>query len=171
MEFIDAKEKLLETWGALGDSWGINRTTAQIHALLFIAPKPLAMEDIMEELKISRGSTSTNLRILLDWGIIYKENKMGERKEYFVAEKDVYNLSRQIATERSKREIAPALQTLKEIVQIKKDGTAETREFIKQTQALLVITKDINALFNLLSTQEQGRLQRIILHWLGSKNT
>ncbi|WP_378186743.1 GbsR/MarR family transcriptional regulator [Aquimarina sp. W85] len=168
MDFTEAKEQLLQTWGVLGDSWGINKTTAQIHALLFISPKPLSMEEIMEQLKISRGSTSTNLKALINWGIIYKENQMGERKEYFIAEKDVYALARQIANERSKREIKPALATLNEISQIKKDGTSETREFIKQTQALLTITKDIDKLFNLIGTQEHTRIQKMLLQWLAN---
>ncbi|RZJ54238.1 MAG: ArsR family transcriptional regulator, partial [Flavobacterium sp.] len=68
MDFKEAKNKFIQTWGALGSQWGINKTMAQIHALLMVAPEPLSMEDIMEELQISRGNASMNLRALMDWG-------------------------------------------------------------------------------------------------------
>ena len=80
MEFKEAKQKFISTWGSLGTLWGINKAMAQIHALLFIAPEPLSMEEIMEELEISRGNASMNLRGLIDWGIVYKVTKPGERR-------------------------------------------------------------------------------------------
>ena len=102
MELQEAKQKFISTWGTLGTLWGINKAMAQIHALLFVSPKPLSMEDIMEALEISRGNASMNIRGLLDWGIVYKVNVAGERKEFFTSEKDVTELSRQIAKERSR---------------------------------------------------------------------
>jgi len=89
MKFDEAKDKFISTWGSLGSLWGINKAMAQIHALLLISPNPLSVDEIMSELKISRGNTSMNLRQLIDWGIVYKENKPGDRKEYFKSEKDV----------------------------------------------------------------------------------
>ena len=89
MEYQEAKEKFISTWGSLGTLWGINKAMAQIQALLFISTKPLSMEDIMEDLKISRGNTSMNLRQLIDWGIVTKVLVSGERKEFFTTEKDV----------------------------------------------------------------------------------
>ncbi|HBR53549.1 MAG TPA: transcriptional regulator, partial [Flavobacteriaceae bacterium] len=83
MEFKEAKEKFISTWGNLGSLWGINKAMAQIHALLFVSPAPLSMEDIMEALDISRGNASMNLRGLIDWGIVYKVNVAGEQGEYF----------------------------------------------------------------------------------------
>ena len=109
MEFREAKNKFIQTWGALGSQWGINKTMAQIQALLMISPDPLSMEDIMEELQISRGNASMNLRGLMDWGIVFKEYKQGERREYFTTEKDLDELAVKIARERSKREIKPVL--------------------------------------------------------------
>ena len=107
MSYEEAKEKFISTWGSLGSMWGINKAMAQIQALLFISTKPLSMEDIMSELKISRGNTSMNLRQLMDWGIVYKELIPGERREFFTTEKDVEELARHIAKERSRREINP----------------------------------------------------------------
>ena len=136
MEFIEAKNKFIQTWGALGSQWGIKKTMAQIHALLMIAPEQLSMEDIMEELQISRGNASMNLRSLMEWGIVYKEYKQGERREFFTAEKDLDELAIKIAQERSKREIKPALKVLKEVSAIKGIQSAETKHFIEQTTKL-----------------------------------
>ena len=136
MEYQEAKEKFITTWGSLGSLWGINKAMAQIHALLFISPEPLSMEDIMKELHISRGNTSMNLRQLIDWGIVYKSNVAGERKEFFESEKDVQELARTIAKERSRREIQPTLRVLKEVCSIEDDGTEKTKELIKKTKDL-----------------------------------
>lgn len=136
MEFREAKNKFIQTWGALGSQWGINKTMAQIHALLMVSHEAVSMEEIMEELKISRGNASMNLRALMDWGIVYKEYKAGERREFFSAEKDLDELAVKISRERSKREIKPALKILKEVSSINVDSTAEEKHFIDQTTKL-----------------------------------
>ena len=86
MKLVDVKLKYIQTWGSLASSWGINRTMAQVHALLLVATKPLSTEDIMKELQISRGNTNMNVRALIDWGIVQKESIVGERKEFFSAD-------------------------------------------------------------------------------------
>lgn len=121
MNYTEAKDKFIQTWGTLGSSWGINRTMAQIHALLMISSEPLSAEEVMEELKISRGNTNMNLRELMDWGLVYKELKTGERKEYFKAEKDIWKVAKQIIKERRRREIEPVLQVLEDLKKIKGD--------------------------------------------------
>ena len=109
---------------------------AQIHAFLMVSNDAISMEDIMEELQISRGNASMNLRALMDWGIVYKEYKAGERREYFTAEKDLDELAVKIAKERSKREIKPALKVLKEVSSIQGDTSDEANQFIDQTKKL-----------------------------------
>lgn len=136
MEFKEAKNKFVQSWGALGSQWGINKTMAQIHALLMISTEAVSMEEIMEELQISRGNASMNLRALMDWGIVYKEYKPGERKEFFIAEKDLDELAVKIAKERSKREIKPALKVLKEVSTIKTNQSEEEKHFVEQTGKL-----------------------------------
>ena len=137
MEFKEAKNKFVQTWGALGSQWGINKTMAQIHALLMVSAEPLSMEGIMDELQISRGNASMNLRALMDWGIVYKEFKQGERREFFIAEKDLDELAIKIAQERSKREIKPALKVLKEVsAGVNDDKSAEAKYFAQQTDQL-----------------------------------
>lgn len=102
MKYSEAKEKYIQAWGTLGSSWGVNRTMAQIHALLMVATAPLSAEEIMEELKISRGNANMNLRALMDWGLAEKVLISGERKEYFKADKDIMKISVQVAKERRK---------------------------------------------------------------------
>src|ERR1041384_8052223 len=105
MKYTEAKEELIQAWGNLGYSWGLNKTMAQIHALLMISPKPLSTEEIMDDLNISRGNANMNIRALLDWGIISRISIPGERKEYFKSEKDIWTLARQVVRERRKREL------------------------------------------------------------------
>ncbi|WP_299519401.1 MarR family transcriptional regulator [Winogradskyella sp.] len=163
MEYVEAKEKFISTWGSLGTLWGINKAMAQIQALLFISTKPLSMEDIMEELKISRGNTSMNLRQLINWGIVTKVLVSGERKEFFTTEKDVQELARTIAKERSRREIKPVIKVLEEVSSIKDDGTENTKELIKQTKALKDLTDDLDTLMNKLVNQKQNWLTKSVL--------
>lgn len=136
MKYKEAKEELIQAWGNLGYSWGLNKTMAQIHALLLISPKPLSTEDIMADLSISRGNANMNIRALLDWGIISRILVPGERKEYFKAEKDVWALSRQVVKERRKRELEPIMKVLNNINDLQSDGTEETKEMKKVVKDL-----------------------------------
>ncbi|MCB0560127.1 MAG: transcriptional regulator [Lewinellaceae bacterium] len=130
MTLKEGKERFIQSWGALGSSWGINRTMAQIHALLLIAPESLSAEEIMEELQISRGNANMNIRALIDWGLVYKELKPGERKEFFVAEKDMWEVVKNIIVQRKKRELEPMLRVLDEISSVDPESE-EAREFIE----------------------------------------
>jgi DNA-binding transcriptional regulator GbsR (MarR family) len=104
MKLTDAKAQFISSWGAFGTHWGINRTMAQIHALLLISPDPITQDDIMEQLSISRGNVNMNTRDLIDWGLVERVLIPGERKEFFVAEKDIWKVSTQIIKERKKRQ-------------------------------------------------------------------
>ncbi|HEX5003263.1 MAG TPA: MarR family transcriptional regulator [Bacteroidia bacterium] len=128
MELQQAREKFYQTWGTMGTNWGINRTMAQIHAFLLVSEEPVTTEEIMEELLISRGNANINIRTLIDWGLVQRELKAGERKEYFTAEKDMWTISRRIARERRKKELEPALQAIDELRSIK-DNTPEGKKF------------------------------------------
>ncbi len=163
MKYDEAKNKFISTWGSLGTLWGINKAMAQIHALLLISPEPLTMEDIMEQLQISRGNTSTNLRQLMDWGIVFKENKMGERKEYFTSEKDVQELARQIAKERSRRELKPTIKILKDVSNIEQDGTQKTEELIKQTKSLHEMAETLDIMMNKVIGQDHNWITKALV--------
>lgn len=166
MNYEEAKDKFISTWGSLGSLWGINKAMAQIQALLFISTKPLSMEDIMEELKISRGNTSMNLRQLMDWGIVTKELIPGERKEYFSTEKDVEELAKTIAKERSRREIKPVIKVLKDISSIDNDGSEKSKELIKQTKALHALTLNADNLINTLVSKDQNWVTKTLMKFL-----
>lgn len=166
MELKEAKEKFISSWGTLGSLWGINKAMAQIHALLFVSPKPLSMEDIMEELEISRGNASMNLRGLMDWGIVFKVNIPSERREFFTSEKDVTELSRQIVKERLRRELQPTIKVLKEISSIEDNGTLEAKEFIKQTRAMHDLADTADTMMHKLVNQEQNWITKTLVKFL-----
>ena len=166
MEYQEAKNKFVQTWGALGSQWGINKTMAQIHALLMVSYQPVSMEDIMEELQISRGNASMNLRALMDWGIVYKEYKAGERREFFTAEKDLDELAVKISRERSKREIKPALKVLKEVSSINANATAEERHFVDQTTKLYDFVLQADNVLDKITEYKDNWLAQLLVKFM-----
>jgi len=92
----EKKDKFVQSWGSIGSNWGINRTMAQIHALLLTSEKPMSAEDIKKGLQISVGNANMNIRALIDWGLVHKELIPGQRKEFFVAEKDMWEVVKRI---------------------------------------------------------------------------
>ena len=127
---IEARDSFVAQWGAIGGAWGINRTMAQIHALLLVSSQPLSTDEVMEELRISRGNANTNLRDLVGWGLVRSVIRKGERKEFFEAEKDVWKMFCIIARERKRREIAPAVEALDDCEKrTKKLTSAEAKDF------------------------------------------
>jgi len=145
MEFQEAKEKFIQSWGVLGTHWGINKTMAQIHALLLISPEVLSTEDIMQELKISRGNVNMNVRALMDWGIVTKSFKTGERREYFFADKDIWDVARKITEERTKRELLPVIAILNEVKDIQGEDK-EVKQFKKTVSDLASFTSSLNSI-------------------------
>ncbi len=133
MELEKAQEKFINAWGGLGSSWGINKTMAQIHALMLISSKPLTTDDIMDRLKISRGNANMNVRALIDWGLVEKISVTGERKEFFEAEKDIWEVARRVARERRKREIEPVRRLLEDFESVEGGDQEELETFKKVT--------------------------------------
>jgi DNA-binding transcriptional regulator GbsR (MarR family) len=166
MKYTAAKEELIQAWGNLGYSWGLNKTMAQIHALLMIAPKPLTTEDIMKELAISRGNANMNLRSLLDWRIISRISVAGERKEYFKAEKDIWLLARQVARERRKRELDPILKVLRDVNDLPQDGTEETKEMKKVVKELKVFAEKSDSLLDTFIRAEESWFWNVLTRLL-----
>lgn len=129
MKLSEAKKQFISSWGAFGTHWGINKTMAQIHALLMISAEPLTQEDMMEQLSISRGNVNMNIRDLINWGLVDRVIITGERKEYFTAEKDIWKVATQIIKERKKRELEPMLKLLDQLEEV--DGDKKDKN-IKQ---------------------------------------
>ncbi|MDO3423266.1 transcriptional regulator [Chryseobacterium sp. APV1] len=163
MQLSEAKEKYIQTWGTFATNWGINRTMAQVHALLLASGKALSTDEVMEQLEISRGNANMNLRALMDWGIVRKEFVKGDRKEYFVAEKDVWFLFKQITKERRKREIEPVISFLEELKNIEDKDSDEAKEFIRLMDDFSSVTGKINNIMDLAIKSDD--------HWLVGKIT
>jgi len=137
MELQEAKQSFIQTWGKLASEWGINRSMAQVHALLLISADPLPTEDIMADLQISRGNANMNLRELMTWDLINKVLKAGDRKEYFEAEKDIWEVAKRVAKERKRREIEPVLKVLTQISKVEGDANnKEIKAFTKTVTEL-----------------------------------
>ena len=142
----EAQDRFVAVWGQMGSAWGISRTMAEVHALLFIT---LCTDDIMERLQISRGNASMSMRALLDWGIVERVHRRGDRKEYFKAEGDVWAMFRAIVRERMKREVDPLRAQLYEI----RDQTGE-RAGRDPSADLLAHNKRLDELLRFFQTLE-----------------
>ena len=118
MNITEAKQKFIEQWGILATQWGINRTMAQVHALLLISDKNLSTDDIMAGLSISRGNANMNIRELMNWNLVRKVIAPGDRKEYFAAEKDIWKVAINIMEQRKKRELDPMVKLLDELSRV-----------------------------------------------------
>src|SRR5437016_7226939 len=133
----EAGDEFVSQWGVIGNAWGINRTMAQIHALLITTPNALSTDEIMAELKISRGNAHSNLRDLASWGLIRSVVRKGERKEFFEAEKNVWKMFCIIIRERRRRELRPAMGVLEECAERTRGmKSAEAVAFNRQIKSL-----------------------------------
>src|SRR5438067_13655355 len=133
----EARDEFVSQWGVIGSAWGVNRTMAQIHALLITAPSALSTDEVMAELKISRGNAHRNLRDLVSWGLVRSVVRKGERKEYFAAEKNVWKMFCIIIRERRRRELWVAMGALQECaVRTKGLKGPEAAAFNKQIKDL-----------------------------------
>ena len=131
MNLSSVQQKFVLHWGEMGTRWGINRTVAQIHALLYISPTPLNAEQIAETLNVARSNVSTSLKELQGWGIVRRVHVLGDQRDHFESMKDVWEMFRVVLDERKKREIDPTERLLREcIAEAEKDK--ETDEYTEQ---------------------------------------
>lgn len=155
---LQAQDRYIAAWGQMGAAWGISRTVAEVHSLLYITGQPMNTDDIMERLQISRGNASMSLRALLDWGIVSRAHKRGDRKEYFTAEQDVWTMFRAIVRERLKREVDPLVASLFEIRDLTSiegraaKGLATTPD---EKQALIEHNKRLDAMLSFFQTLDK----------------
>jgi DNA-binding transcriptional regulator GbsR (MarR family) len=162
-----AKDEFITQWGAMGSAWGVNRIMAQIHALLMISTQPMTTDEIMEELKVSRGHANTNLRELCGWGLIRGIIPKGERKECFEAEKDVWKIFCIVVRERKRREIRPAINVLKDCCERTDDlKGGEAVSFSKQVNALREFLEMTDGLLSKVARSEKSTVLPWALKWL-----
>ena len=163
MKLTESQEKFIQTWGVLGGNWGINKTMAQIHALLMASPTPLCTEDMMETLTISRGNTNMNVRVLVEWGLVTKEMLSGDRKDYYAAKKDIWVIARQIAKQRKSRELEPVLNSLQEIkAAMAKEGNTD-KAFAKQVEDIEDFTLKVDQMLTKFVDSDESWFYKIVL--------
>jgi DNA-binding transcriptional regulator GbsR (MarR family) len=164
MKLAEAKAQFISSWGAFGTHWGINRTMAQIHALLLVSPNPLTQDEIMEELNISRGNVNMNTRELIDWGLVDRVLLPGERKEYFLAEKDIWKVSTQIVKERKKRELDPMLKLLSQLEKVEGDKKhPNTKQFIETVQGIKKFGNQADKMLDVMIKAEENWITNTLL--------
>ncbi len=169
--FEEIKDNFILHWGEMGSLWGINRTMAQIHALLFISEKALSANEIMEELKTSRGNVSMALRELIAWGIVSRLHKKGERREYYTTEKDVWLLFRVIARERKKREVDPTIEVLRRsVAELNKIPSTESQYERAQLENLLEFVETGINVYEELEAQAPTSILKLLGQVLRLKN-
>ena len=136
-ELSPVMKKFVLHWGEMGTRWGINRTVAQVHALLYISPKALNAEQIALALDVARSNVSTSIKELQSWGIIRTVHLMGDRRDYFESLKDPWDLFRQVMDERKKREVDPTLVLLRDCVaEAERSGAREAHARQKLSELL-----------------------------------
>ena len=167
-ELKQARDEFVAQWGALGTQWGINRTMAQIHALLMTSPQPLSTDEVMEELEISRGNAHTNLKELVAWGLVRIVVRKGDRREYFEAEKDVWKIFTTVARERKRREIDPALEVLRKCAENSQGiETPEGRAFYDQMKQLEEFVEFASKMADRVSGMKHGFAVQMAAKLLG----
>lgn len=157
--FEAARHLFVRRWGEMGANWGISRTMAEIHALLYLSNRPLCTDDVMLQLQVSRGNTSMNLRELVNWGLIERVHIRGDRKEYFEAETDVWQMFETISRERRRREVQPIVETIercremigKEKAALRGNARKEAEAYQKRFDDILAFCDMLNAMFNLMA--------------------
>jgi DNA-binding transcriptional regulator GbsR (MarR family) len=147
MTLQPVEQKFILHWGEMGTRWGINRTVAQVHALLFLSPKPLHAEEIANALSVARSNVSTSLRELQGWGIVRVVHVLGDRRDHFESLRDVWEMFRIVAEERKRREIDPTLRVLQECVSEAKAGGGGSAFARERLEEMLVFMSTASSLF------------------------
>lgn len=165
MELQEAKDKFIQSWGNLGTTWGVSKTMAQIHALFLVSEELLSAEEVMEALEISRGNTNMNIRTLIDWGLVYKESKKGERKEFFRGEKDIYLVGKKIIKVRQRQELEPILDALQDVqgVVANVKNKAEVQRFTDQIKEIESFSRSANKILTKVSASEESWFWKILM--------
>jgi DNA-binding transcriptional regulator GbsR (MarR family) len=162
-----AVERFILHWGDMGDQWGVNRSVSQIHGLLYVSDRPLTAEDIAAQLGMARSNVSNSLKELLSWELIRRVPVMGDRRDHFEAETDIWEIAARIAAGRKQREIDPALQTLRACV-TEADGDPRVNAVAKaRLKAMLQFTETVDGWFAQMMTVPRSKL--IALMRLGAK--
>ena len=166
MKLTAVQQKFILHWGEMGTRWGINRTVAQIHALLYLAADPLPAEEIAETLGVARSNVSTSLRELEGWGIVRGVHLLGDRRDHFATMTEVWEMFRIILEERKRREIDPTLAVLRECVEQARGSSAAEAQTRERLQAMLEFLEAMTSLYDEARLLPVGAL-RGLAKWKG----
>lgn len=167
MQLSRTSEKFILHWGEMGTRWGTNRTVSQIHALLYLAPKPLPADDIAQLLSVARSNVSTSLKELQNYGVVRAIHVMGDRRDHFQATTDMWELFLQIVAERKKREIDPTLIMLRQCVLEAEDDPEIDSVSKNRMKNILIFTEELTTWYSQIITVPKSKL--IKLMQLGAK--
>ncbi len=164
-----ARNLFIRRWGEMGATWGISRTMAEIHALLFLTGEPQCTDDIMELLQVSRGNASMNLRQLVNWGLIRRTHIRGDRKEYFISDLDAWQMFETIARERRRREVEPIIETIErcradianEMPHLTPEKQTEAQGYDDKLKDMIEFIHAVNALLNTVLSAGHGKIRKL----------
>lgn len=143
-----AVERLVVAWGEMGEVWGVNRSVSQIHALLYMSDRPLSAEEIAGRLKLARSNVSTSLRELLAWSLVRRVSVLGDRRDFYEAEADVFEMVRRIAAGRKAREIDPAIAALRASLAAAEGDAHVSAEARRRLRTMLEFTEGVARSFD-----------------------
>ena len=162
MELTSTAQKFIVHWGEMGEKWGINRTIAQIHGLLYLSPEPLNAEEICETLSLARSTVSVGLRELESWGIVRVVHTLGDRTDRFEIKGDVYEMFRFIVEYRKRREVDPTLQMLREaMTELESGGDPHIRQKISEMLTLFETSDSLYQQIQKVSTRTIVRVAKM----------
>ncbi len=162
MKLSNVQQKFVLHWGEMGTRWGINRTVAQVHALLYIWPQPLNAEQITETLGVARSNVSTSLRELQSWGIVAVVHVMGDRRDYFETYEDVWEMFQLILDERKKREIDPTRKLLSECIEEAEAARRPDVETIARLKAMQSFFDTMTGWYTKMRKMPQGVMLKFV---------
>ena len=169
MKLTPVMEKFIVHWGEMGTRWGVNRTVAQIHALLYLSPDPLNAEEISETLGVARSNVSTSLKELMSWRLIKVIHVLGDRRDHFESLKDLWEIFNCVVEERKKREIDPTLTILRQC-ELEAANDKTTPDEIKQRiKDMTEFLETLTGWYEQMSSIPKSTVMKLIK--LGSKVT
>jgi len=167
MDLTRAMERYVVHWGEMGARWGVNRSVAQIHALLFLASRPLTAEEIADTLSIARSNVSTSLKELQGWGLANMVHVLGDRRDHFETEKDVWKIALTIVEQRKQREIDPTLGTLAQCVEEAKQDPSTARDVAERMDSVLTFLRTTSVWYDQVKSLPPPVLHKLVK--LGAK--
>lgn len=167
MKLTPITERYILHWGEMGSRWGVNRSVAQIHALLYLSPEPMNAEDIAETLSLARSNVSNSIKELQSWNLVQISHRMGDRRDFFKAHDDLWEMFLTVADGRKRREIDPALTMLRQSLLDAEDDKDTDPQVIKRIENMLEFTEILATWYSQMRGLKIATLKKILK--LGSK--